>query len=299
MLTILHTTVGNETNSVSARELHKRLEIKTDFSDWIKYQIKRGAFEENLDFTVVWSDPRNKVAFISETEMLKQFTTSQKAVASGYQSDYILTLDTAKEIAMMSGTNKGKSVRNYFIQVERDHKVLLAQHRSLLLAQAEERTQQIKDACNSGSAKANTVIQELETNNKELETNNKELTSNNKKLETTNKELQEKLDTAVNKRVLQEYNGYKSISALYEELEIVSPTLREFFNIFRKYNYIRTVPCTRNELATEGIGAIDSKNNPRFTYTEVMRLLDQAKQELEYSKAKQLRHLSEDQANSL
>jgi len=222
MLTILHTTVGNETNSVSARELHKRLGVKRNFSDWIKYQIQRGAFEENIDFTIVWSDTRNVFAFLSETEMLKQFKSSQSATASGYQSDYILTIDTAKHIAMMSGTDKGKEIRKYFIQVERDHKVLLAQHQSLLLAQAEERTQhqallltqaeertqQIKEACNSGFAKANTVIQELETNNKELETNNKEL-------ETTNKKLQEKLDTAVNKRVLQEFNGYKSISLLH------------------------------------------------------------------------------------
>jgi len=281
MLTILHTTVGNETNSVSARELHKRLGVKKDFTNWIKDQIQRGAFEENIDFTVVLANAEKGV---SEKVTLYSNGLYRNEKGQILPVDYILTIDTAKHIAMMSGTDKGKEIRKYFIQVERDHKVLLAQHQSLLLAQAEERTQQIKDACNSGSAKANTVIQEL--------------TSTNKKLETTNKKLQEKLDTAVNKRVLQEFNGYKSISLLHKELEIVSPTLSEFFDIFRAYNYIRTVPCTRNELATEGIGDKDSNSNPRFTYTEVMRLLDQAKPHLEYSKEKQLRHLSEDQANN-
>jgi len=41
----------------------------------------------NIDFTVVWSDPRKRNAFLSETEMLKQFKSSQSATASGYQSD--------------------------------------------------------------------------------------------------------------------------------------------------------------------------------------------------------------------
>ena len=35
---------------VNARDLHKMLEVKTDFSDWIKRRIKQCGFEENFDF---------------------------------------------------------------------------------------------------------------------------------------------------------------------------------------------------------------------------------------------------------
>ena len=45
MLRILNTTVGIKSNSVSARELHKRLEIQKDFTDWIKNQIKEEGFK--------------------------------------------------------------------------------------------------------------------------------------------------------------------------------------------------------------------------------------------------------------
>jgi len=87
-------------NSVNARNLHLFLSVKQYFSDWIKYQLKRGLFEKNSDFIVV-----------------SQFCdTANKNI-----NEYYLTLDSAKEIAMMSGTAKGKEVRNYFIQVEKEY----------------------------------------------------------------------------------------------------------------------------------------------------------------------------------
>jgi phage anti-repressor protein len=113
----------NFVNSVSARELHKALGIKKDFSDWIKAQIKRGMFDQDIDFIVVWSYPQKGVAFLSEAELLEKFGNTHRARASGYQSDYILTLDTAKHISLMSGTEKGKEVRNYFIEVEKSYQI--------------------------------------------------------------------------------------------------------------------------------------------------------------------------------
>jgi phage anti-repressor protein len=105
-------------NSVSARELHKVLEVKKDFSDWIKVQIRRGMFDENMDYTIIWHDPLKGVV-ISESEILKKFKNKQQAVRNSWQSDYILTLDTAKHISLMSETQKGKELRNYFIEIEK------------------------------------------------------------------------------------------------------------------------------------------------------------------------------------
>jgi len=92
---------NEKTNSTSARELWKSLGVNKKFTDWITVQIKRGLFDENIDYLV--------------------FHQKGKNPNGGRPSiEYYLTLDTAKEIAMMSGTAKGKEVRNYFIKVEKE-----------------------------------------------------------------------------------------------------------------------------------------------------------------------------------
>lgn len=87
---------------VSARQLYEALEIKKSyrFSEWFKTNAKQ--LIENEDFwSVVTSTQQN------------QYGATRQA------QDYVLTLDAAKQIAMMSGTEKGKEVRMYFIQVEK------------------------------------------------------------------------------------------------------------------------------------------------------------------------------------
>jgi phage anti-repressor protein len=132
---------GNESvNSVSARELHTKLGVNKDFTSWIKVQIKRGMFDKNIDYIVVWHDPQKGVVnFLTEKELLDKFTNTQQAVRNGWQSDYILTLDTAKEIAMMSGTVKGKEVRNYFIEVEKQFRTLVGKEQNSGLVSLKER----------------------------------------------------------------------------------------------------------------------------------------------------------------
>lgn len=86
---------------VSARDLYKGLELKIRFSLWVKKNFS--SFEEGQDFTSVSVD----------TEVQNN---------GGFQvrelQDYLLTIDMAKELCMMSKTEKGKEVRKYFIQVE-------------------------------------------------------------------------------------------------------------------------------------------------------------------------------------
>ena len=92
--------------------MHKALEVKKKFPDWIKYQIKRGLFDENVDF--VWVSQKRE--------------TQRKDGQNGATviKECFLTLDTAKEIAMMTGTLKGKEIRNYFIEVEKAYRVQIS-----------------------------------------------------------------------------------------------------------------------------------------------------------------------------
>lgn len=114
--------VGPETiPTVNARELHSFLEVKRAFSHWIKDQIERARLVENRDFvTAVIKDNRQILV------------------------EYYLTIDAGKHIGMISNTDKGFEVRDYFIECERVAKNPIAQLndpaslRALLLVNVEK-----------------------------------------------------------------------------------------------------------------------------------------------------------------
>lgn len=90
----------NQEPVVSARQLHQTLEVKKRFSAWFEANSK--LFIENEDFTSV------QTGTVVNNGAIKPL------------QDYALTLDMAKQLAMMSRTIKGAEVRQYFIQVEKD-----------------------------------------------------------------------------------------------------------------------------------------------------------------------------------
>lgn len=95
--------IGTEkTNSVNARELHQVLEIGKQFGNWINAQINSLGLEKNVDYIV----------YEEKVKAGNGFTTKK---------EYIITTDTAKHISMASRTAKGKEVRNYFIQIEKEY----------------------------------------------------------------------------------------------------------------------------------------------------------------------------------
>lgn len=104
--------IGTEnTNSVNAREMYYQLDIKKDFSNWIKSQISSLGLDENIDYLIL----------------------AQKGEGRGHNKiDYIITLDTAKHIAMASRTEKGKEVRKYFIEAEKKLNQLQPQEQNIL-----------------------------------------------------------------------------------------------------------------------------------------------------------------------
>lgn len=98
---LIHIDFKDDSAVVSARELHRSLEVKTRFSQWVEQNFKM--FKENEDFSSV-------------------VTTTQQNQYGGTKKlqDYAVTIRMAEHLAMMSKTNKGHEVREYFIQVEKD-----------------------------------------------------------------------------------------------------------------------------------------------------------------------------------
>lgn len=85
--------------TLSARELHEFLEIKTEFAKWMHRMCEYG-FSKDVDYRVIVKNDENPLGGRPST-------------------DYEITLDMAKEISMIQRNEKGKEARQYFIEVEK------------------------------------------------------------------------------------------------------------------------------------------------------------------------------------
>ncbi|MCJ0932962.1 antA/AntB antirepressor family protein [Virgibacillus halodenitrificans] len=85
---------------VNARELHNQLLVTTPFHKWIERRIENYGFIEGEDF---WT-------FLSESN------------GGRPSKQFLFSLDTGKEIAMVENNEQGRSIRKYFIQVEKQHR---------------------------------------------------------------------------------------------------------------------------------------------------------------------------------
>ena len=92
-------TTDSERITVSARDLYEFLEATERFNSWFD-RMKQYGLTEGEDFTSV-----------------KSFTVVNNG-AHKEIDDYQLTIDTAKQIAMLQRNEKGTQARKYFIQVE-------------------------------------------------------------------------------------------------------------------------------------------------------------------------------------
>ncbi|WP_273731373.1 phage antirepressor KilAC domain-containing protein [Leuconostoc mesenteroides] len=92
---------------VSARELYKELGVKKRFSAW--FEQYQEMYVEGTDWTVV---PGGTTVNNGGNGALRTV------------SDFSLTVDMAKNVAMMSKTEKSQQIRDYFIQVEKRYKQL-------------------------------------------------------------------------------------------------------------------------------------------------------------------------------
>ena len=82
---------------ISARELHEKLGINKRFSAWWENQVERLGLKENLTYCTSRYTNNNNQEFI----------------------DYIVPIDIAKHLCMVSGGEKAWRIRDYFIEVEK------------------------------------------------------------------------------------------------------------------------------------------------------------------------------------
>lgn len=87
---------------ISAKLLHKKLKVRTSFAHWFQRRIEKYGFEEGQDFCL-------------------PTLASKKEGRGGHNAvDYLLSLDMAKEMAMLEENEIGRHIRRYFIAKEKE-----------------------------------------------------------------------------------------------------------------------------------------------------------------------------------
>ena len=97
LIPVVSQVIDHQTvQTVDARALHGFLEVDTRFNDWVNRRIDEYGFTQDIDFISILNS---------------EYSPPRK--------DYALTLDMAKELAMVERTPKGKQARQYFIECEK------------------------------------------------------------------------------------------------------------------------------------------------------------------------------------
>lgn len=96
---------------LSAKELHKYLEIGRVFNSWIRGRIDKYQFEKGIDYREIWVH--------NETgEMLELNSDDSKMVSAGYQKDYFISTDMVKELCVIENSEHARKARKYLLANE-------------------------------------------------------------------------------------------------------------------------------------------------------------------------------------
>lgn len=90
-----------------ARTLHAALQVGRDFGTWIQGRLTEVDAQEGVEFIVLENSP-----------------VPGKTSGGRPRRDYWLSLDLAKEVAMLERSEIGKQIRRYFIQAEKAQRAL-------------------------------------------------------------------------------------------------------------------------------------------------------------------------------
>lgn len=91
---------GESVNTVNARDLHEFLQSGQQFGNWIVNKVDKYGFIEGVDFLI---------------DLLKTPDQLGRPL-----QEYYITLDMAKQLAMVENNDKGKEARLYFIRCEKE-----------------------------------------------------------------------------------------------------------------------------------------------------------------------------------
>lgn len=157
---------------VNARELHSTMRVGRDFTNWIKDRIKKYEFIQNEDYILT-------LAKIGERQNV-------------IKHEYYLTINMAKEIAMVENNEMGRKIRRYFIEIEKRYKTIV------------ETPKNIFDFMRL-------AIDQIEANEKEIQAIRLLSENNSKEI----KKIQSKIDVTIKKE-------YCLVSDIAEQLKLYS-----------------------------------------------------------------------------
>ncbi|EAH0961427.1 phage antirepressor Ant [Listeria monocytogenes] len=104
MLPVLENEQGEK--FVNARELHQSLQVGKKFATWITDKLSNYGFSKDEDY----------------------FPILGESTFGRPRTEYLLTLDTAKELAMVQNNEMGRAIRKYFIEVEKQARKLATEY---------------------------------------------------------------------------------------------------------------------------------------------------------------------------
>ncbi len=140
--------------TVSGRELHEYLELKTEYAKWFSRMTAYG-FVKNVDYRII----------VKNDEKTKK---GRPAV------DHEIKLNMAKEISMIQCNEKGKKARQYFLKIERywnSPEIIMKRALELAVIQIEE--------LEIDNSYTRTQVEELKTENSYAENQIKQLNTEN------------------------------------------------------------------------------------------------------------------------
>ena len=213
---------------VDARELHEFLGNRRQFTDWIKQRISQYGFIENEDFSI-----------------------SQICEKGGRpRTDYIITVDMAKQLSMVENNEKGNQARKYFIQCEKKLREV------------------VQDPYKALSPELQAIFK-IDQKQQEIETKLNNLEENMPLFNIDCEELQSKVKKVATKVL----GGYKSPA--YLDKSIRSKVYSDIQGQLRREFGLKSYKAIRRKELGQALNIVESYRVPLYLENEIICLNNQ------------------------